>query len=64
MKYHRVIPRLKIIENPIPKAMSKHIEVMDAREKLALLKFNNRAGAVYDNDWIEGVEYEDNRDKN
>ena len=44
--------------------MSKHIEVMDAREKLALLKFNNRAGAVYDNDCIEGVEYEDNRDKN
>ena len=31
---------------------------MVAREKVMLLKSNNRAGVVYDNDCIAGVEYE------
>ena len=32
---------------------------MTARDKFTLLKFKNRAGVIYDNDWIEVVEYED-----
>ena len=32
--------------------------------KVLSLKFKNRAGFIYDNDWITGVEYEDTEDKN
>ena len=31
---------------------------MAARDKVTLLKFKNRAGIIYDNDWIVGVESE------
>ena len=31
--------------------------------KSQLIKFNNRAGVIYDNVWIAGVEYEDTQDK-
>ena len=30
---------------------------MVACDKIASLKFNNRAGVVYDHYWISGVEY-------
>ena len=29
-----------------------------------LLKLRNRAGVIYDNDWIAGVEYENTKDEN
>ena len=45
------------IKIPITKAVIKHIEKTDAREKVTSLKFNNRAIFIYDNDWIVGVEY-------
>ena len=31
---------------------------MAAIDKFTSLKFKNRAGVIYDNDWIAGVEYE------
>ena len=31
---------------------------MAARDKVTQLKFKNRGGVVYDNDWIVGAEYE------
>ena len=27
-------------------------------DKVTSLKINNRAGVIYDNDWVSGVEYE------
>ena len=54
---HRVIRGWKIIEIPIPKSIIKHVEEMAARDKVTLLKFKNRAGIIYDNDWIVGVEH-------
>ena len=36
---------------------------MAAREKFTSLKFKNRAGVIYDNNWIAGVEYENNKDE-
>ena len=47
-----------MIEIPIPKEIIKHIEEMAAYEKLRSLKFKNRAGVIYDHEWIAGVEYE------
>ena len=55
---HRVITRHKIIQISITKSIIKHIEEMTARCKFILMKFNNRAGVIYDNYWIVGVEYE------
>ena len=37
---------------------------MASRDKVTFLKFKNRAGVLYDNYWITGVEYEDTEDKN
>ena len=37
---------------------------MSARKKVTSLKFKNRAGVVYDNYWIAGVEYENTEDEN
>ena len=31
-------------------------------EKITLLKFKNRAGVIYNNDWITGVEYENEKE--
>ena len=31
---------------------------MGAHDKVTALKFRNRAGVMYDNDWISVVEYE------
>ena len=31
---------------------------MSSCDKVTLLKFKNRVGAIYDNDWISGAEYE------
>ena len=47
-----------MIEIPIPREIIKHAEELAARYKFKYLKFNNRAGVIYDNDWIAGVEYE------
>ena len=52
---HRIIKRRNIIEISIPKAIVKYIEEIDARDKVTSLKFKNRAGFIYDNDWIAGV---------
>ena len=52
---HRVIARRKIIEITIPKDIIKHIDEMATHENIISLKFENRAGVIYDNDWIEGV---------
>ena len=56
---HTFITRRKLIEFPIPKTITKHIEEMAAQEKSVSLKFNNIAGVIYYNDWTAGVEYED-----
>ena len=56
---HRVIIRRNIIEITINKAIIKHIEEMVACNKVKSLKSKNRAGVIYDNYLIEGVEYED-----
>ena len=61
---HRFITRRKIIEIPIPKAMIKHIEEMVADEKSTLLKLKIRAGVIYDNNWISGVEYKNTEEEN
>ena len=61
---HRVIKRQKIIVITIPNEIIKHIEEIFDHDKVTLLRFNNIAGVVYDNDWISGVQYEDNEDKN
>ena len=37
---------------------------MAACDKVTLLKFKNREGVIYDNDWIVGVKYEDTEDGN
>ena len=55
---HIIITRLKIVEIPIPKVIIKHVEKMAARDKFTPLKFKNRAGVIYYNDCIVGVEYE------
>ena len=47
-----------MIEIPIPREIIKHAEELAARYKFKYLKFNNRAGVIYDNDWIATVEYE------
>ena len=33
-------------------------------DKVASLKFKNRVGVIYDDDWISGLEYEDIEDEN
>ena len=58
-KVTELLQRRIHFEITIPKAIIKHIEEMAARDKVTLLKFNNIAGVIYDNDWISGVEYED-----
>ena len=35
--------------------MFKHIEEMNIRDNVTLLKVRNRAGGKYDNEWISGV---------
>ena len=52
LQSHRVITRRKIIEITITKVIIKQIEEMATRDKSTLLRFKNRAGVVYDNDWI------------
>ena len=42
----------------------KHIREMSARNKVALLKFNNTLGIVYYHELFSGVQYEDNEVKN
>ena len=37
---------------------------MAARDKITSLKFKNRTGVIYDNDWSLGVKYEYTEDKN
>ena len=37
---------------------------MTARDKVTFMKFSNREGVIYDNDWIVGVKYEDTEDGN
>ena len=54
---HRVITRRNIIKIPISKAIIKYIEEMASHDKVTSLKFNNRAGVIYDNEWTAGVEY-------
>ena len=49
---HRVITRWNIIEIKTNKAIINHVKEMDAQGKVTLLKFNNRAGVIYDNESI------------
>ena len=60
---HIGITRWKNIEITISKVMIKNNEEMSACDKVTLLKLKNRAGVIYDNDWIAGLEYEDTEDK-
>ena len=52
---HIVITRNEIIGITIPKAIIKRIKEMAARDKVTSQRFKNRAGVIYDNDWIPGV---------
>ena len=55
---HIVITRWKILENKIAMSIIKNIKEMETRDKVTSPKFKIRAGVIYDNDWIAGVEYE------
>ena len=44
--------------------MIKHIEEMVADEKSTLPKLKIRAGVIYDNNWISGVEYKNTEEEN
>ena len=37
---------------------------MASLEKVTSLKFKNKVGVIYDNDWISGMEYEDTEYEN
>ena len=60
---HIVITIWKIIEITIPKELIKQIREMATHDKVKFLKLKNRAGVIYDNDWIAGMEYEDTEDE-
>ena len=64
LQSHRVITKQKMIHISIPREIIKHIEEMSASDRVTLLKFRNRLGFIYDNDWIAGRGYEDSEDKN
>ena len=53
-----------MIKITIPKEIIKCNEEIYARGKFALLQFNNRAGVIYDNDYIAGMGYEYTEEKN
>ena len=47
-----------MIEITITREIVEHIEEMGNSDKVTSLKFNNRAGVIDDNNWIAGVEHE------
>ena len=46
----------------MPQAIINHVEDMAAKDGVKSVKFKNRANAIYDNDWIAGVDYEHRED--
>ena len=61
----RVITRGRVIEVPITKTIIEVVEKMGYEQGFKKgLKFTNRSGNAYpDNDWIAGVEDDENQDE-
>ena len=48
----------------MPQAIINHVDDMAYKDGVKSVKFKNRAGAIYNNDWIARVDYKHNQDQN